>query len=581
MALMCCFATTQQSAAQSSTDLKWVWSSEGLESLTYKGHEFVKSPRIYKLRAEYVFLKSPQGEIRADSENIASVKAKYHIITQVYKWSKISYRYSIDKNQLNISARVDNTGSLPIEKFTLTPIFLNLGNTATFPSGNNSNVDDLAFSTAKSQYAHLSLYTASTSPTFSTNFGIAVGREKNEDFGVAIKSVQRDIVDYIDLKSAILPGGSKTYKVSLVFSPPNVAVDQLKRPLYEQRAPSVVPTLQWRDRRPMGSLFLSSSAKFPANPRGWFNDGSLNISTQAGLRAFRARLLYYADNSIRNLQKVNAQGVIVWDVEGQEMPHPISYLGSPAQLSVFAPEMHAIADEFFARFRKAGLQVGLCLRPSQLRRGKIGEPKWVHTHMGFDPVAQLSEKIKYAQQRWGCRLFYIDSNATFAFTSAHVVTSWKMRAKMMRNLQKLHPDVLLIPEHESYDYWGATAPYQELDRGDIGTPASVRWSFPQAFSVINIADGAINNRRPQLVQAVKNGDVLLFRCWFDDGTHSAVQSIYQEAAGSTQQSALQSSLMAPQSTSSLSSPYDLNGMELETPSDHSITRPVSPSNNPM
>ena len=573
MALMCCFATTQQSAAQSSTDLQWVWSSEGLESLTFKGHEFVKSAKTYKPKAEYVFLKSPQGEIRADSENIYSVKANYHIITQVYKWAKISYRYSIDKNQLNISARVDNTGSLPIEKFTLTPIFLNLGNTTIFSRDNESNIDNLAFSTAKNQYANISLYTTSISPTFSTNFGIGVGGEK-ADFGVAIKSIQRDVVDYIDLKSAILPGGNKIYKVSLVFSPPNIAVDQLKRPLYEQRAPSVAPTLQWRDRRPMGSLFLSSSAKFPANPRGWFNDGSLNISTQAGLRAFRARLLYYADNSIRNLQKVNAQGVIVWDVEGQEMPHPISYLGSPAQLSVFAPEMHAVADEFFARFRKAGLQVGLCLRPSQLRRGKIGEPKWVHTHMGFDPVAQLSEKIKYAQQRWGCRLFYIDSNATFAFTSAHVVTSWTMRAQMMRNLQKLHPDVLLIPEHESYDYWGATAPYQELDRGDIGTPASVRWSFPQAFSVINIADGAINSRRPQLVQAVKNGDVLLFRCWFDDGTHSAVQSIYQEATLSAQQS-------APQSTSPLSSPYDLKGMEPELPFDLSITRPVSPSNNPM
>ncbi|RYG55278.1 hypothetical protein EON66_05660 [archaeon] len=42
---------------------------------------------------------------------------------------------------------------------------------------------------------------------------------------------------------------------------------------------------------------------------------------------------------------------------------------------------------------------------------------------------------------------------------------------MFRSLQARHPDVLLIPEHESYDYWTATAPYGELGTKNAATPS--------------------------------------------------------------------------------------------------------------
>ena len=70
---------------------------------------------------------------------------------------------------------------------------------------------------------------------------------------------------------------------------------------------------------------------------------------------------------------------------------------------------------------------------------------------------------------------------------------------------------LLMPEHQTVRYYGSTAPYDELRGGVISTPESVRRIYPGAFTVINIADGDIDGHRAALVQAVRRGDILVFR----------------------------------------------------------------------
>ncbi|MBV9106365.1 MAG: hypothetical protein JO313_10120, partial [Verrucomicrobia bacterium] len=107
---------------------------------------------------------------------------------------------------------------------------------------------------------------------------------------------------------------------------------------FQQRDPA---TLEWNDRRPIGSIFLArNNMKWSSNPRGWFNDPKLNVFSPEGLRAFRCRLMSYADNSVALLQAMNAQGMIVWDIEGEEFAHPdASYVGDPVLLFRIAPEM--------------------------------------------------------------------------------------------------------------------------------------------------------------------------------------------------------------------------------------------------
>ena len=53
---------------------------------------------------------------------------------------------------------------------------------------------------------------------------------------------------------------------------------------------------------------------------------------------------------------MNAQGMITWDIEGQEYPHATSYIGDPRKVSLLAPEMEPMADAYFAKFRRGGPQ---------------------------------------------------------------------------------------------------------------------------------------------------------------------------------------------------------------------------------
>ena len=97
--------------------------------------------------------------------------------------------------------------------------------------------------------------------------------------------------------------------------------------------------LHWVDRRPIGALFLASDFHAsPVNPRGWFNNPSLDVRGNEGAGRFRQAMLDYADRSIAILKRTGARGMIVWDLEGEAFPHKITYVGDPRLLPRLAPE---------------------------------------------------------------------------------------------------------------------------------------------------------------------------------------------------------------------------------------------------
>ena len=86
--------------------------------------------------------------------------------------------------------------------------------------------------------------------------------------------------------------------------------------------------LHWPDRRPIGVLFLASHYHSSAtNPRGWFNEPSLNFTGTNGVENFRKALMEYTDRSLEILKRTGAQGVIVWDLEGEQYPHKTTFIG--------------------------------------------------------------------------------------------------------------------------------------------------------------------------------------------------------------------------------------------------------------
>ena len=316
--------------------------------------------------------------------------------------------------------------------------------------------------------------------------------------------------------------------MSLRFGPPHTTLTALAPDIFQNFARAYPAKLQWADRRPIGTLHLATSEfRLPKNPRGWFNgDKTVDVTTEAGLADFKRRLMRYADDSVAILKKMNAQGMIVWDLEGEEFPHATTYLGDPRSLPV---EIEPLADAFFKKFTDAGLRVGLCLRPQQPTRSLYGSGAW--QMQTDDPAYLLGAKIEAAKKRWHCSLFYVDSNVNYnpRFAPNDGADYELSPASLFQEAAAANPDVLLMPEQKSARYFAYTAPYSELRGGVVGTPEMVRAIYPESFSAIYVPDGDVDAHRAELVASVKRGDILLFRAWWNDPYNAKIKSIYEEA----------------------------------------------------
>ncbi len=369
-------------------------------------------------------------------------------------------------------------------------------------------------------------------------------------------------------EDAIAPGANRTYRFFIRFGAANANVAELVPDALEGLRTALPPVVNWPDRRPIGNWFVAEgSRKSALNPRGYLWDPQLNVSNA---ETFRHVMLAKANEVISNMNAVipRPQGLIVWDVEGQEFDHAFTYVGAPDMLPLLSPEMNGVADEFFAAFRNAGYRIGVTLRPMKFGVGntlpsqcrydtqygfsdkfiKLNAPvpfrgyrcsapnTWIQAPLGdqtrTDDDAEmytlLKTRIAYAKNRWGASIFYVDSNIWGGGSA--------LGHSIFRQLQGDFPDVLLIPEWETPYYYGATAPYNQANMGVLQTSKAVRELYPNAFSVINIADGNVGDpgRRPAVVEGVKNGDILLYRAWWKDAPEiPLMQSIYAEAAAAT------------------------------------------------
>jgi HEAT repeat protein len=337
--------------------------------------------------------------------------------------------------------------------------------------------------------------------------------------------------------SIVPPRKSASYRVSLVFGPPGAAAQELCSDAYDRYAKDHPMSLKWPDRRPIATAFLCNSATgWKTNPRGYFQDSRVEVTTGDGVKAFGERLMKYADICITNMNKMDAQGIIVWDLEGQEMPHMISYIGDPRQLAKLSPEMDRFADAFMKKFRDAGFRTGITIRPTEAYQPNVaGQLPWNQREVE-DPVATMSAKIKYAQKRWGCTIFYLDSSVfgdgllTEAQKKEMHGIPWVMPAGMLEKLTKRHPDCLIAPEFAGRDLYRFGAPYSSPNLGEGGTDPLIRRLWPQAFRLIMSRQDLMEKRWEQYADSVEKGDVLMFCCWGDFAEQAFVKLLYREAA---------------------------------------------------
>ncbi|MCU1291164.1 MAG: hypothetical protein JWP08_14, partial [Bryobacterales bacterium] len=347
----------------------------------------------------------------------------------------------------------------------------------------------------------------------------------------------------------IRPGKSDQFTLLLRFAPSGTPIGTLAANAFQSWAHYWPPKLSWPDRRIIGSVYLASSPQgnpsqsggYPNNPRRYFNDGNPNdfdIRTSGGLAQFQNRILQQAQNNVQNLQQLNAQGVITWDIEGEQYPQSTSYVCEPDQIAQVAPEMESIVtdpnspyagkkldDAYFAIMRNAGFRVGVCVRPQHFTLNADGTAGQVSLP-DAQVTSELIRKMRFAHNRWGATLFYIDSSVE--------ANGGTLPVDIFRKAAAALPDSLLIPEETTPAYYGYTAAFQSfIFHTDLGTPSTVYNYYPNAFSVnlVNDVDpGKLAQYRPQLTQAVSHGDILVVHADYWDPNNLTVAQIYADAA---------------------------------------------------
>jgi hypothetical protein len=349
----------------------------------------------------------------------------------------------------------------------------------------------------------------------------------------------------------VAPGHTDSFTVALRFTPSQTPASTVAMDAFQSWAKAWPPSLHWPDRRLIGTVFLAESPQggpakpggAPNNPRRYVNGaktGEFNVLTRLGLLKFQAGMLRQAAETAQNLKRLNAQGVITWDIEGEQFQQPTSYVCAPDEIAQVAPEMESIIsdraspfagmkldDAYFKIIRDAGFRVGVCVRPQHFSLNRDGTANQVSLPAS-EAASELVRKMEYAHNRWGATLFYVDSNVE---ASGEVLDP-----DIFQQAAAKFPDSLIIPEHSTPKYYAYTAPFATfVFHGDLGSPSDIYHYYPNAFSVnlVNDADPVrLRRHETQLRESVKRGDILMVLAGYWQANNPAVVRIYKRAGGS-------------------------------------------------
>lgn len=317
--------------------------------------------------------------------------------------------------------------------------------------------------------------------------------------------------------ASIAPGQTKTAVFSLRFStnsslPPN----QLAPDAYAAFRAAYPSIVNWPDRRPVMAWFIAEYGKRSVtNPRGYLQQPNLDVSNVSN---FKTQVMNQAQTilTLMKARPVQPQGLLIWDLEGQEFIQPTTYVGDPRVFSKgYAPEMDAVADQLFALFKSSGYKVGVTLRPQQMQWGtqlpatcqfnasndykdyyiKTDNPFGQRFHACYDPAglkwsvipqgnggqtfytpAQISSvtnllmsKVAYAHSRWGATIYYVDTSVWSGGSP--------LPASVFSTLQKAYPDSLFIPEQSDLTTMSVAMPFSDPKNASAPKFAPVTWRY--------------------------------------------------------------------------------------------------------
>jgi hypothetical protein len=489
---------------------------DGIASLIYQASQYVSTPYSNAPKGYFHVATRFDGDSRVADNSPTAIALNGNTLTHTYSWGTAACTYNASDDKIVFAYTVTNTSNRTLDETKVHVLDLQFPSLEVPQSWSSSWVPGV--------------YNNQVPQVLMAGYKTGVLAVVQPDIARAghfqVYFTSRYYNGYpLNLISfnPIAPGGTDQFQVEIRFGSLGQWNGELAPEIlnaFERVNPQV--TFQ-TDRRPIGQEFLATvNKKWPTNPRGWLNDSTINVFTQDGQAAFKTKMFHNADWLISLAKQMNAQGIIFWDIEGEQYPQGVStYVGDPRLIGTVAPEMDAIADEFLAYFKNQGLKIGLTVRAQQIvfrSDGSFYQLGWL-TGDDDSVYNDLDSKISYAINRWGVSIFYVDSN------------SWPGRyqdVSIFQRLQQKYPNVLICPEFHSLKYYTCVTPYIEMrNGGSPGTSRSDYSVFPGAVSLVNVADGGMS-QTVQLAHAISRGDIMLYRAWYPNNEYSTIQSLYKQ-----------------------------------------------------
>ena len=565
LAILAIALVDRPTAAQSA--LQVTFGGNGIQQLSYNG-QVLEDLSQYSSDAFHIWhmkMTDLQGNVVStgqygwgESNNGRAWNAATHTWTYTFVWGSIELRFAHRGNVLDMHVTETNlpTSGVILDGATIYPFALHLPQ---LPAGfADSAYPQLAYNTTGpsvtvADYGSgevVAVVPHAAKPLYSgfwpTGNGVAYYPliSGTTPDGLATFQPHND--------RPVQPGQTQTFTVSLRFASSGTSPVALAQDAYADWARTWPPTLDWADRRPIGTAYLASSPPgpnitqpggFPNNPRRFFNDSNpadFDIRTPGGLQALQARVLNQAADTVTNMRRLGAQGAITWDLEGEQYPQSTSYVCEPDNIAQIAPEMESLVtvpgspylgikldDAYFKTMTDAGFRVGLCIRPQHFTLNGDGTAQQVSLP-DTAVAAELIRKMRYAHDRWGATLFYVDSTVE--------PDGAVLDASIFHQVARALPDSLIIPEESTPKHYAYTAPFKTfLFHGDLGTDPTVYAFYPHAFSanLINDVDPVkLAAAIPALTASVKAGDILMAHVEYWQANNPTIVAIYQ-AAGIT------------------------------------------------
>jgi HEAT repeat protein len=475
------------------------YSDKGLASLKVGGGEFLAGglPSVSRVSG-------PDGNPIGFKLTGSTFDAGTKKLTMTYDWGKLTSVYELLPDGLRVRVTLENTSQQILTSITMDLLALkSLGEGRVQPP--IFCVGEPAFNFFMGSAG--SAIFGVEDPKFPLSLDFHIDKPSGQAIPRAGFGGGRVVVDGVQMDQVLEPGQKVDFSFILRVGPAGTDPIVLADDLIGAFRKANPPILNWQDRRPIFRAFFGGGL-----PK---DEAVANLKNPDAVvppppdEKFHAMLMKKIDGLIESAHTGDAQGLVIWDLEGETFPHPTTYIGDPRLVRLLNPQMDLFADEAMKKLRDAGLRVGVTVRPTRVVYD-AGKNSARHLHSGLEPLTELEAKIDYAKQRWGCTIFYVDTNYFWRpYGPEKQFQSGRLTSDLWRQLRTKYPDILFIPEFASTGDYASVAGYGEADMGDYGMPAIAKALYPDAFRVIVIEDADPSEKFDRFVDTLTNRNCLM------------------------------------------------------------------------